>query len=150
MVGDVKQSIYKFRQARPELFLDKYTKYSLDPKEKEDRKIQLFKNFRSRKNILDFTNLVFENIMSKNLGSIEYNQDEYLNLGASFENIDNQNLNTEVDIIDLSEDEEDTWKNEEKTEEEPEKERVEDVVLEARLVAKKNKRFNRFKISGYR
>ncbi len=49
MVGDVKQSIYKFRQARPELFLDKYTKYSLDPKEKEDRKIQLFKNFRSRK-----------------------------------------------------------------------------------------------------
>ena len=139
MVGDVKQSIYKFRQARPELFLDKYTKYSLDPKEKEDRKIQLFKNFRSRKNILDFTNLVFENIMSKNLGSIEYNQDEYLNLGASFENIDNQNLNTEVDIIDLSEDEEDTWKNEEKTEEEPEKERVEDVVLEARLVAKKIK-----------
>ena len=139
MVGDVKQSIYKFRQARPELFLDKYKKYSLDPKEKEDRKIQLFKNFRSRKNILDFTNLVFENIMSKNLGSIEYNQDEYLNLGASFENIDNQNLNTEVDIIDLSEDEEDTWKNEEKTEEEPEKERVEDVVLEARLVAKKIK-----------
>ena len=143
MVGDVKQSIYKFRQARPELFLDKYTKYSLEPKEKEDRKIQLFKNFRSRKNILDFTNLVFENIMSKNLGSIEYNQDEYLNLGASFENIDNQNLNTEVDIIDLSEDEEDTWKNEEKTEEkteeEPEKERVEDVVLEARLVAKKIK-----------
>jgi len=77
--------------------------------------------------------------MSKNLGSIEYNQDEYLNLGASFENIDNQNLNTEVDIIDLSEDEENTWKNEEKTEEEPEKERVEDVVLEARLVAKKIK-----------
>ena len=49
MVGDVKQSIYKFRQACPELFLDKYEKYSLDGNEK-GLKIQLFKNFRSRKN----------------------------------------------------------------------------------------------------
>ncbi len=66
MVGDVKQSIYKFRQARPELFLDKYEKYG---KEKNEfgQKIQLFKNFRSRESVLDLTNLVFSNIMSKKL-----------------------------------------------------------------------------------
>ena len=59
MVGDVKQSIYKFRQAMPELFLTKYSEYK-NKEEKQDNdnlKIKLFKNFRSRKNILDFTNI---------------------------------------------------------------------------------------------
>ena len=46
MVGDVKQSIYRFRQAKPELFLDKYNRYSLEDGSK-DRKIQLYKNFRT-------------------------------------------------------------------------------------------------------
>ena len=142
MVGDVKQSIYKFRQARPQLFIEKYNKYKLEPNENEDRKIQLFKNFRSRKNVLDFTNLVFENIMSKKLGDIDYNEEEYLNLGASYEEIENQNINTEVEIIDLAEDDEDIWKEEAKTEndeEEVEQERIEDIVIEARFVAKKIK-----------
>ena len=138
MVGDVKQSIYKFRQARPKLFLDKYDNYKLDPVNGEDRKIQLFKNFRSRSNILDFTNLVFEDIMSRELGNIEYNQDEYLNLGANFEEIQNQYYKTELEILDLSEENDDIWKtDEEETEEEQEK--VEDVVLEARFVARKIK-----------
>lgn len=138
MVGDVKQSIYKFRQARPKLFLDKYDSYKLEPVDGEDRKIQLFKNFRSRSNILDFTNLVFENIMSRELGNIEYNQDEYLNLGANFEEIQNQDYKTELEILDLSEENDDIWKtDEEETEEEQEK--VEDVVLEARFVARKIK-----------
>lgn len=48
MVGDVKQKLYKFRQARPQLFIEKYNKYKLDQKRAENRKIQLFKNFRSR------------------------------------------------------------------------------------------------------
>lgn len=138
MVGDVKQSIYKFRQARPKLFLDKYDSYKLEPVDGEDRKIQLFKNFRSRSNILDFTNLVFEDIMSRELGNIEYNQDEYLNLGANFETIQNQDYKTELEILDLSEENDDIWKtDEEGTEEEQEK--VEDVVLEARFVARKIK-----------
>lgn len=138
MVGDVKQSIYKFRQARPKLFLDKYDSYKLEPVNGEDRKIQLFKNFRSRSNILDFTNLVFEDIMSRELGNIEYNQDEYLNLGANFEEIQNQDYKTELEILDLSEENDDIWKtDEEETEEEQEK--VEDVVLEARFVARKIK-----------
>ena len=112
MVGDVKQSIYKFRQARPQLFIEKYNKYKLEPGDNEDRKIQLFKNFRSRKNILDFTNLVFENIMSKELGDIDYNQDEYLNLGASYVDISEQNLKTEIEIIDTSDEDNDIWKTE--------------------------------------
>ena len=66
MVGDVKQSIYKFRQAMPDLFLEKYRTYQTKERKKENDnlKIQLFKNFRSRENILNTTNLIFENIMS--------------------------------------------------------------------------------------
>ena len=147
MVGDVKQSIYKFRQARPQLFIEKYNKYKLEPGDNEDRKIQLFKNFRSRKNILDFTNLVFENIMSKELGDIDYNQDEYLNLGASYVDISEQNLKTEIEIIDTSDEDNDIWKTEQELDNNIEntegdnqtEERVEDVVLEARFVAKKIK-----------
>ena len=147
MVGDVKQSIYKFRQARPQLFIEKYNKYKLEPGDNEDRKIQLFKNFRSRKNILDFTNLVFENIMSKELGDIDYNQDEYLNLGASYVDIPEQNLKTEMEIIDTSDEDNDIWKTEQESDngientegENQTEERVEDVVLEARFVAKKIK-----------
>ena len=138
MVGDVKQSIYKFRQARPELFLDKYDVYKLNPENGENRKIQLFKNFRSRKNILDITNIVFENIMSKELGDIQYNEEEYLNLGASYEEIEKQNLKTQLNIIDLKQEENNVWKTEE-NEEQQEAEKVENVVLEARLVAKKIK-----------
>ena len=86
MVGDVKQSIYKFRGARPELFLNKYENYK--PKEEKSNedglKVQLFRNFRSRENILNFTNLVFESIMSKELGDILYNETEYLNYGANY------------------------------------------------------------------
>lgn len=88
MVGDVKQSIYKFRQARPELFLEKYEKYELveeGKKTQNDKKIKLFKNFRSRENILQITNLIFDQIMSKELGDIDYTKEEYLNLGANYE-----------------------------------------------------------------
>ena len=84
MVGDVKQSIYRFRQAKPELFLDKYENYGDEPNEL-GQKIKLFKNFRSRENILNTTNLIFEDIMRKSFGEIEYNESEYLNLGANYE-----------------------------------------------------------------
>ncbi len=114
MVGDVKQSIYKFRQACPELFLNKYDKYSLGEANDNGLKIQLFKNFRSRKNVLDITNIVFENIMSKSLGDIDYNENEYLNLGASFEDVENGLGNAELNIIDLKDDDRiDAWIGEE-------------------------------------
>lgn len=140
MVGDVKQSIYKFRQARPELFLQKYDEYkNKEEKTQEDNlKIQLFRNFRSRQNILNITNLVFESIMSKELGDINYNENEYLNYGANYpepEEIKNYAGIAELDIIDSKEDESITAFEGEEDEEE--QERVEDDVLEAKFVANK-------------
>ena len=107
MVGDVKQSIYKFRQAMSELFLSKYASYPLKEKQngEENLKIQLFKNFRSRENVLDFTNLIFQDIMSENLRYIYYDKEEYLHLGASYEE-NGQHLETEITVIDLKEQEE--------------------------------------------
>ena len=150
MVGDVKQSIYKFRQAMPELFISKYKSYkNKESKSEEDNlKIQLFKNFRSRKNVLDFTNLIFENIMSGNLGDIEYNQEEYLNLGADYKEIE-QNLKTEIDIINLKGSEKDEEENEnEILEEEEDFERLENIQVEARFVANKIKELiqNKFQV----
>ena len=113
MVGDVKQSIYKFRQACPELFLEKYNNYS-DEENDVGIKIKLFKNFRSRKNILDITNAIFENIMSKRLGDINYDKEEYLNLGAEFDEIEKGVGISELNIIDLKEDELNIWKEEPK------------------------------------
>ena len=160
MVGDVKQSIYKFRQAMPDLFLSKYKTYQLKEtkKDEDNLKIQLFKNFRSRENVLDFTNLIFQDIMSENLGEIEYTKEEYLNLGANYEAI-HQNLETEIDVIDLKEKEE-TYQEEaenEENENELEEERLEDIQIEAKFVANKikelvNNKFQVFdkKINGFR
>lgn len=140
MVGDVKQSIYKFRQAMPELFLNKYKTYKLkkEKTEADDLKIQLFKNFRSRKNILDTTNIIFQEIMSKDLGDVDYNEDEYLNLGANYEEPQLENIDfagkTEINIINL----EDTTKDSQEDEEDNVKtERIENSILEARYVAQK-------------
>ena len=137
MVGDVKQSIYKFRQARPELFLDKYEKYTIeDSLGAQGNKIQLFKNFRSRENILDTTNLIFKDIMSKKLGDIDYSEEEYLNLGANFEETEKKSIkaNTELLIIENKKEEiEDEEENDEL--EEP----TQNIELEAKFVAKKIK-----------
>ena len=179
MVGDVKQSIYKFRQANPKLFMSKYNEYKLPETEKatsslekhtnvtelnfaknrdvkQNTKILLYKNFRSRKNILDITNLVFNNIMSKKLGEIEYTEEEALNLGASFDEptID---CETELNIIETNDeickmknsilDAENSLNNEAvenvtNTETE-DYEVIENAALEARLVAKKIKELNK-------
>ena len=138
MVGDVKQSIYKLRQAMPELFLDKYQTYQNKEyrKQEDNLKIQLFKNFRSREKILKFTNIIFQDIMSSILGDIEYNEEEYLNLGADYSEI-NQDLKTEIDIINLVEEQDSEV--EEKQEDE-EQERLEDIEVEAKFVANKIKK----------
>lgn len=139
MVGDVKQSIYKFRQARPELFISKYETYKLKEQKEDDDdlKIKLFKNFRSRQNVLDITNLVFESIMGKDLGDIDYNKEEYLNLGADYPE---NNSNTEIHILDLKEDTED---------EQEEFEQIEKSVLEARFVAQKIQELVNSKLQVY-
>lgn len=82
MVGDVKQSIYKFRLARPELFLEKYEAYAEQKSEAE--KIDLHQNFRSRREVLDSTNMVFEQIMGKDVGGIVYDDLAALHAGAVY------------------------------------------------------------------
>lgn len=77
MVGDVKQSIYRFRLADPTLFLQKQAIYEENPKARE-RKIILNQNFRSRENILASVNAVFERVMSHNVTEIEYDDDARL------------------------------------------------------------------------
>lgn len=83
MVGDVKQSIYKFRLARPELFMEKYHTYSLMGGAYQ--RIDLHKNFRSRGEVLSGVNAIFERIMTKQLGKILYDESEALYEGAVFE-----------------------------------------------------------------
>ncbi|WP_124067667.1 helicase-exonuclease AddAB subunit AddA [Clostridium sp. E02] len=82
MVGDVKQSIYQFRLARPQLFLTKYETYQTE--EGNYQKIELHQNFRSRHQVLTGINEVFYQIMTKNLGSIRYTKETALHAGAVF------------------------------------------------------------------
>lgn len=83
MVGDVKQSIYSFRMARPDLFMEKY--YTYDTEEGVDcRKLLLKNNFRSRANVLETINYMFYQIMGKDLGGIEYTAEEALVPGREF------------------------------------------------------------------
>ena len=81
MVGDVKQSIYRFRLARPELFLEKYHAY---PQLETAQRIDLHKNFRSRYEVLNSVNYIFRQIMTENPGGIVYDEDAALYAGAKF------------------------------------------------------------------
>lgn len=82
MVGDVKQSIYRFRLARPELFMEKFDKYGNG--NELEKKIELHKNFRSRFSVLESTNHVFRQIMGKDLGGVEYDKSAFLVPGRAF------------------------------------------------------------------
>lgn len=104
MVGDVKQSIYRFRQARPDLFMAKYRSYP-PTSGYDSMKIQLYKNFRSRKNVVDSVNFIFKQIMSNVVGELDYNDNEALNPGAVFPSLIDEKIiiggDTELHIIDL-------------------------------------------------
>ncbi|WP_416150503.1 helicase-exonuclease AddAB subunit AddA [Salipaludibacillus sp. HK11] len=80
MVGDVKQSIYRFRLAEPTLFMKKYKQFQLDGAGSGMR-IDLAKNFRSRAEILNATNFIFRQIMDEEVGEIDYNEAAELKLG---------------------------------------------------------------------
>ena len=96
MVGDVKQSIYGFRQAKPELFLEKYDTYTSD--DDKNMKICLSKNFRSRDEVIDTCNLIFSQIMVRDLGGISYDEEQSLYPGAEYQHA--ENMETEVIVID--------------------------------------------------
>jgi len=78
MVGDVKQSIYRFRQAMPEIFIEKQERFSPFEEGVYPANIVLRKNFRSMPAVLSATNYVFEKLMSKDLGEVDYNEEERL------------------------------------------------------------------------
>ena len=80
MVGDVKQSIYGFRMAKPEIFVNKYEDFTAN--DENGAAFNLKENFRSRAEVLTFVNNVFYNLMTKRSGGIEYNDDVKLNFGA--------------------------------------------------------------------
>ena len=112
MVGDVKQSIYKFRLARPEIFMEKYDQYPLlaasscDPEPSPNLRIDLNQNFRSRTNVLAAANYIFGKIMQKTLGGIEYDERAALYPGAAYPENGTENQ-TELMLLDISEETED-------------------------------------------
>ena len=81
MVGDVKQSIYGFRLADPGLFLEKYRRYAND--DSDGQRIILAENFRSVKNVASITNLIFSQIMSREVGEMDYDDNAQLVYGSS-------------------------------------------------------------------
>jgi len=118
MVGDVKQSIYRFRLSRPELFMEKFHTYSLEDSHKQ--RIDLHKNFRSRREVLDSTNYVFEQIMVPDFGGIAYDEKAALYVGADYE--EREGNETEVLILEA-----------------PDSKTEERIELEAEMVAKRMK-----------
>ena len=127
MVGDVKQSIYRFRLADPTIFLGKYRTFKPRDQaaEGEDRRILLTKNFRSRPQVLEGANFLFRNIMSVPFGEMDYTADEALYPGAEFPGRE-EDYAVELDALDLS-----------GAEPEGEGEKVPRDLLEARFAARR-------------
>ncbi|QKS71191.1 helicase-exonuclease AddAB subunit AddA [Paenalkalicoccus suaedae] len=123
MVGDVKQSIYRFRLAEPKLFLSKYKRFTYTGSG-EGLKIDLSKNFRSRREVLDTTNFIFEQIMDEKLGEMDYDDNASLKIG-NMSYPPSADMATELLLIEKDQDED------------SEVEDLESAELEARAMAKK-------------
>lgn len=126
MVGDMKQCIYRFRNANPQLFKFKSDTYAPYGSQSDYNKIILSKNFRSRGEVLNGINHIFSRIMSESVGELQYTDEEYLYNGASYENENDDTKYIDLCIIDSS------YTGDEETEERPVS-----VVTEANLVAQK-------------
>ncbi len=108
MVGDVKQSIYRFRQANPTIFLHKYQEYrdAEDVADASPRRIVLSRNFRSRPEVLNSVNTLFAQVMSEGLGDLEYTEREALHPGAVYPE-SGEDYRTELCLLETGSDEED-------------------------------------------
>lgn len=125
MVGDVKQSVYRFRQAEPGLFLKKYKRF-LEDGSGEGLKIDLSQNFRSRMEVLEGTNFLFRQLMDEEVGEIQYDDAAALRLGfVDYPNVESNDV--ELCLID----------REEQKDEPSETQELHAVQLEARLIAEK-------------
>ncbi len=101
VVGDVKQSIYRFRLADPTLFMKKYEEY---PKREDCQRIELSMSFRSRSEVIDAVNFVFERLMQKDAVEIDYTDDARLNCGAEYPAVDGKMLDTPTEFLLVSTD----------------------------------------------
>ena len=102
VVGDVKQSIYGFRQAKPQIFIDRKNSYEKFDEENPayPATIILDKNFRSRKEVCDTVNFIFRNLMTKQSAQMDYTEDEMLNVGASYP--ESTDCDFEISLIEKS------------------------------------------------
>ena len=116
MVGDVRQSIYRFRLADPTIFLQKYRNFkdAAEAEPYEGRKVLLSQNFRSRAGILSAVNFIFKNIMSPDFGELEYTKREYLRAGAAYPQSGEPSV--ELDVIDMAGTEDEDGESPEKAE----------------------------------
>ncbi len=131
MVGDVKQSIYKFRGGDPKLFISKYNSYTYD-KDSHYQKIDLSKNFRSSKSVIQLVNFVFLQLMQPTVGGINYDENAMLHYGRETD----EEAKTEILICDFQS-KENELKNPFKSKEELEFEVIAKRVIE--LVENKEK-----------
>ncbi|TXC89661.1 helicase-exonuclease AddAB subunit AddA [Metabacillus litoralis] len=136
MVGDVKQSIYRFRLAEPFLFLSKYKRFN-QTADQTGMRIDLSKNFRSRSEVLDGTNYLFKQIMGEKVGEIEYDHDAELKLGATYPN--SELMKTELLLVERGGKDQESDYGEAEPEGVFDEQELETVQLEARLMAKKIK-----------
>lgn len=118
MVGDVKQSIYRFRQAMPEIFIAKKESFHPFDNKQFPATIHLGKNFRSRACVTSTINFIFDMILSKEMGEISYDEQEKLIPSATF--VPNEQAITTIDLINISDENE-----------------IESAVIEANYVAQK-------------
>ncbi|WP_456275925.1 helicase-exonuclease AddAB subunit AddA [Bacillus sp. AK128] len=132
MVGDVKQSIYRFRLAEPGLFLKKYKMFSPEGNE-HGLRIDLSQNFRSRSEVLDGTNYIFKQIMDEQVGEITYDEQAELKLGASYP----EHHDTKAELLIVNHDGDEQPEVDEEQGFDPAE--LETVQLEARLMAGKIK-----------
>ncbi|MFC7063558.1 helicase-exonuclease AddAB subunit AddA [Halobacillus seohaensis] len=130
MVGDVKQSIYRFRHAEPSLFLNKYQQYGQE--ENDGERIDLARNFRSRKQVLDATNYVFRQVLDKEVGEMNYEPEaELIYSNSMYDEVPLENAKAELLLIDREVKEEDSDSEDESFED------LEKAQLEARAYADK-------------
>ncbi|MCA0983857.1 helicase-exonuclease AddAB subunit AddA [Halobacillus yeomjeoni] len=128
MVGDVKQSIYRFRHAEPSLFLNKYKAYGKE--ENEGERIDLARNFRSRKQVLDATNYIFRQVLDEEVGEMEYEKEaELIYSNKIYDELTSDEAEGELFLIDRESTEEETPEQEEYKD-------LEKAQLEARAYGK--------------
>lgn len=125
MVGDVKQSIYRFRLADAAIFMDKYHRYADASEDEHMQRIDLSRNFRSRESVLSGINYIFRRIMKKSLGGIDYDEHAALYPGMEYPEAPGKNIAGSAEVLFLTADSEEA---------DPEEE-VDTVSLEAKLAA---------------